>query len=520
MAGKNTDSVVNKGMTHHTLSGLFWLFSSASARSVLRLIITAILARLLTPADFGMVAAAMVVVSFAEIFSLVGIGPSVVQFSSLEPRHVRTSFTISLLFGLLCGGVIALVAPGVAQFYKMTELVFVLRILAINFPLRGTAVVAESLLRRDLQFRKIAATEVVSYGLGYGVVGVLLALMGFGVWALVAATVAQTALRTVILLIMQPHPWSFQFEPAAAKELICLGGGFTSAKVFNYFALNGDSLVVGRWLGADALGFYTRSYNLMTTSVTLFGRVLDNVLFATMSRIQNEPKRLAIAYQRGVALVSLIVLPASTVSFILAPEIVDILLGPNWSEVIVPFQILAVGMLFRTGYKISNTLVRSVGAVYRNAWLQALYAFLVIGGAWVGQHWGLPGVALGVLFALAVHFVLMSQLGLHLMSMSWQDFLAAHVHAVRLAMIVGLEVLGVATILRNLEAPSVVVLVTPLFAVSVTLLILLCFASKFMLGREGMWLLVALIEHSSRFAFLDKFAKDIRNRLRSSMILR
>lgn len=511
MASKNTDSVVNRGMTHRTLSGLFWLFSSASVRSVLRLIITVILARLLTPADFGVVAAAMVVVSFAAIFSLLGIGPSVVQFPNLEPRHVRTGFTISLLFGLLFGGVLALVAPGVAQFYRMTELVLVLRILAVSFPLYGTAVVAESLLRRDLQFRKLAAAEIVSYGLGYGAVGVLMALMGFGVWALVAATIAQTALRTIILLILQPHPWSLQFEPAAAKELIYLGGGFTSAKIFNYFALNGDYLVVGRWLGADALGFYTRSYNLMTTSVTLFGQVLSNVLFATMSRIQDEPKRLAIAYRRGVALVSLVVLPASVVSLLLAAEIVDVLLGPNWSEVIVPFQILAIGMLFRTSYKMSSTLALSVGAVYRNAWLQALYAFLVIGGAWVGQHWGLPGVAWGVLFALAAHFLLLSQLGLQLMSMSWQDFLAAHAHAVRLALITGLEVWGVAVALRNLEAPSVVVLVIPLFAVSVTLLVLLRFAPKFILGREGMWLVVTLVEYgSSRFACFDKFIKGVK----------
>jgi PST family polysaccharide transporter len=178
-------------------------------------------------------------------------------------------------------------------------------------------------------------------------------------------------------------------------------------------------------------------------------------------------------------------------------------------------------MLFRTSYKMSSTLARSVGAVYRNAWLQALYAFLVIGGAWVGQHWGLPGVAWGVLFALAVHFLLLSQLGLQLMSMSWQDFLAAHVHAVRLALITGLEVWGVAVALRNLEAPSVVVLVIPLFAVSVTLLVLLRFAPKFILGREGMWLVVTLAEYgSSRFACFDKFIKGLRNRLQSSMILR
>ena len=107
--------------------------------------------------------------------------------------------------------------------------------------------------------------------------------------------------------------------------------------------------------------------------------------------------RLAAAYLRAVALIALLVLPLSAALILLAPEVVRVALGPRWGLAVAPFQILGIGMLFRTSYKMSDSIARSTGAVYRRAWRQVIYAALVVVGAWVGQHWGIAGVAWGAL---------------------------------------------------------------------------------------------------------------------------
>src|SRR5688572_30526628 len=141
------------------------------------------MARLITPAEFGVVSAALLVIGFSGIFAQLGLGPAIVQRPALEPRHLKTAFAASLYFGIVLGVVVWLTAPLVADFFRTAMLAPVLRVLAVSFPLRGLAVVSESLMQRELRFRWLAARELGSYALGFGLVGPLLALQGRGVWA-------------------------------------------------------------------------------------------------------------------------------------------------------------------------------------------------------------------------------------------------------------------------------------------------------------------------------------------------
>jgi hypothetical protein len=160
----------------------------------------------------------------------------------------------------------------------------------------------------------------------------------------------------------------------------------------NCVALRADQLVVGRWLGAEALGIYGRAYCFVGMPANLFGTVVDRVIFPAMAVVQDRQK-LAEAYSRAVGLVALTTIPLSAVLFALAPEIVRILLGPHWDSVVTPFRILVTVLIFRTSYKMSDSLARATGAVYRRAWRQWLYAGAVFLGAWLGQFWGTAGVA-------------------------------------------------------------------------------------------------------------------------------
>src|SRR5437867_5693208 len=300
--------------------------------------------------------------------------------------------------------------------------------------------------------------EVSSFVVGYGVIGVTLALLGFGVWALVAAEMSKVALYTAILLVVRPPRFTLRPDRKAFAELMYYGSGFTVSKVANYLALQLDNVIVGRWLGAAALGFYGRAYELMAAAPSLLGEPVDKVLFPAMAARQGDVRAIASAYRRGVATMALITLPLSAVLLALAPEAIPALLGPQWMPVIVPFQMLTLGMFLRTSYRISDVVARATGAVYRRAWRQTVYMLCVIAGAWFGRHWGIAGVALGVLGALAVNYVLMAELGLRLARLSRRRFWAAHGPALLTAGVAGVLTWTPGALLRTWGLPPLAVL--------------------------------------------------------------
>lgn len=475
------------GLAHRTFAGFFWSLSGTGGQALLQVLVLAVLARLLTPADFGLVAVAIIVVNFTTTFSELGVGPAIVQRPRLEPRHERVGFTLTLLFGLVAFGAVQLAAPAISGLFRMEALTPVLRLVAVVFLLRSVAVIAEKLLQRELRFRVIAAVQVGSYAVGFGVVGVLLALLGFGVWALAFAYLVQATVAAALLLLVRPHPKRPSLERAAALELLTFGGGFTLARVFNQIALEGDNFVVGRWLGAAALGLYGRAYQLMTMPASLFGAALDKVLFPAMARLQHRRDLLATVYRRGVALIALLTLPASAVLFLVAPEFIAVLLGPGWEAVVPPFRVLVLGMLFRTSYKMSDSLARATGAVYRRAWRQGVYAAAVVAGAWIGRGWGLTGVTVGVLVALSINFTLMAQLSLTLTDLRARDLVAVHLRALLPTVVLALAGGAAAALLRDAGAAPLLVLVGTGASALGAGLALLWAAPATTLGEDGLW---------------------------------
>lgn len=464
---------------------MFWTASSNGLNAVLKVVVLIVLARLLSPAEFGIVSAALIVIGFSAIFSQLGLGPALVQRTQLEPRHISTAFAASVIIGLLLAGVLWVTAPAVARFFHMENSVEVLRALAWIFPIKGLSGVAECLVQRELKFRWLATRDVLSYGLGYGLVGIVLAWNGWGVWSLVVAQMTQTVLNTAILLSVRPPALRPLPSRRAFVELMNFGAGFTAARVANFMANQGDNLVVGRVLGPQALGIYTRAYQLMAVPTTLFGDVLDRVLFPTMAKVQNDPPRLAGAYLQAVASIALVMLPIGVVMTVLAPEVVVTLLGPKWVEVIPPFQVFAIGLLFRTSYKMSDSISRATGAVYRRAWRQAIYASLVFVGAWVGSRWGVTGVSIGVLASLLINFFLMADLSLTVAHTTWRRFIEAHVPAILTALLAGGTTWLSITLLRHSEAGPLLRLLGALLATTAAMGLALWTIPRPLLGPYG-----------------------------------
>jgi PST family polysaccharide transporter len=474
-----------RGLTPRTVGNMAWVAWGSGATGLLKVLVLVVLTRLLAPADFGLASAALVVIAFSLNFSQLGLGPALIHRPDLQPRHVSSAFFASICLGILTAAIVWLAAPMIARFFRMEHLTPVVRGLALVFPISGIATVPESLLQRDLRFRLLANRDVVAYGIGYGLVGVGLALLGLGVWALVWAHLAQVAVRTAILLRASPSLIPGRPTWRSFVELMDYGVGQSLSRVGVIMANQADNLVVGRWLGAVRLGEYSRAYQLMSVPTGMLGDVLDKVLFPTMARVQDDPRRLGAAFLQGTAVLALVTLPVGVVAAVLAPELVTVAFGSRWAGLVAPFQVLALGMMFRTCYRMSDSLSRATGKVYRRAWRQGLFAGLVFFGALVGQTRGIVGVASGVLLAFFLNYLSMSQLSLQITQVSWGRFVQVQLPAVRLSLVVGTLTMATMLGMRQTGLPPAAALAAGVLAAVGSGLAAAWVAPTLALGHEG-----------------------------------
>src|SRR5262249_48614827 len=215
-----------------------------------------------------------------------------------------------------------------------------------------------------------------------------------------------------------------------AQQLLNFGFGQTLARLATFAAQNGDYFVVSRWLGTTALGYYSRAYQLMCLPIYQFSSILNAVLFPAYATIQTDPERLQRGYLGSICLSAIVVFPALTTMGVVATELMTGAFGPQWAPAAAPLQILcAAGACFCI-YNLADSLVRARGAVYLKFFYHSIYALAVFGGAIAGSRWGITGVAIGVVGANGLVYLLMARLSLRLTGSGWRLFLLAQLPAV------------------------------------------------------------------------------------------
>ncbi|WP_224406184.1 lipopolysaccharide biosynthesis protein [Afifella sp. IM 167] len=463
------------------------MFSGAGAESVLKILVIAVLARILTPAEFGIVSAAMAIVALAEIFGQIGVPPAIVQIRELTERHIRVGFTVAILSGLLVGGAVYYLAPVAATMFQIPEVEPVVAVLALAFPIKAVAVVSEALLRREMRFRVLATLTLLSYLVGYSLVSVVLALLGFGVWSLVAGVLAQFALMSAGTLYYSPHAMRPLYDWPALKTFGRFGFGITLSRLGNYIGSNIDYVIVGRFLGVEALGLYSRAYQMLLQPTNLIGKAGENVLFPALASIQTDMERTVRAYYRALALIVAIALPLSAYLVVVAPQVIHLMLGSQWDGVILPFRILVLFLCFRMGYKVTVAILRAQGAVYRLAFWQWLYAISITAGAMIGQLFGIAGVAAGVSLAIMASFIigLLATRKIVALSLSRVALMLAR-HGL-VAIVVGAAAYGGLAAIADYSLPSIIEIGVSGVAAGIALLAL-WFIVPSLFGDEGKWI--------------------------------
>ena len=347
-------------LTGRTLAGLKWAGLSAAGQALLTVSILAVLARLLTPEDFGLVAIAMIFVTAAHNLGHRNIGAAIVQRAELTERHIAAGVTLSIAAGAVFAGAVWALAPVAGRFFGEPAVAPISRALSVAVICTGFATVPEFLWRRDLRFRALTAAELVAQAFGYGAVAIAMALLGYGVWALVAGTVMRHAVFAAAVLAAGPRLPRPGLSRREAGELLGAVAGFSSVAAFNLIGNQGSRLVVARLLGATPLGYYTRATALSSLSGHL-GRIVGKVLFPAMARRQRRTDRLGAAYLHGVEILSWLALPGGLLLAVCAGEVVAVVLGAQWTAAVPVLQILAIGTAFRIGAILNAPLARAMG---------------------------------------------------------------------------------------------------------------------------------------------------------------
>ena len=246
-----------KGLARRTRQGISWTAAGALGGNLVRLAVYAALGRILSRTEFGIVAAAMTVIQLGNTLKDLGVGIALVQRKELEPEHVEAAFTFSVVLGVVLGGAMFAGADLFARFYGIEPSVAIIRLLSSLFILRGVSLVPGFMCRRNMRFRALAIVDLVSYVFG-SAVAVGLALGGAGAWSLAWGYVVETTLTVGMLVYLAPPPWRLGLHKRHLRDLLGFGMGQSAANLANYFANNGDYMVVGHFLGAAQLGLYQR----------------------------------------------------------------------------------------------------------------------------------------------------------------------------------------------------------------------------------------------------------------------
>jgi O-antigen/teichoic acid export membrane protein len=452
----------------------------------------AVLARLLTLEAYGVFAAAMIFVGIVKSGLVqAGFPAAVIQRQDLTPLHVRNAFTGMLLLHILAAILIWTGSGVIAAFFEMPELTTILRALCVTILVNPVLAMSIALLKRRKRFRLLAMTDVTASVFANTAVAIALAWAGFGVWALVISNITWALAQTLITFAFA----RFSLVPAITshmRDLLRMSMGMTLFGALAVFTGHAAKFVIGRILGADALGVFSRSTRVLDFPKNLLGS--SHVLFPVMADMNDDTARMARGYLRSIALCSLAAAPLTVLICHGAEGLILLLLGQRWTAAVEPTAILSLGLAFGLGNQVAIAVFMALGRVQDLVVRQFIYAVLIIGGSLIGSRWGLAGICVGILASGAVCYVLSIHLANRLLTVGWSAFAKANLPAVLLALpVLGVLVLGESLVWRDLQ-PIVQFPIEAAVAGAVVYVACILKPTWF-LGPDGVWLLTELRLH-------------------------
>lgn len=376
------------------VSGIKWTTASTMGRRVLGLVANIVFARLLAPADFGLVAMAGVLLGFVDIFKDLGTGAALVREKEVRPGLLSSVFWLNCCFGLAVTLLMFAMSPLVAGFYQETRVQPVLAAMALSFVLSSLSIVHTSLLMREMAFERLAKVELAASVLSYAI-GIGAALLGHGVWSLVYQVIANAALGTLFAWSVSRWRPRLVFAWSEIRGITGYSLNLAGYNIFYYFSQNIDNLLIGRFLGSEALGLYDLAYKLMTFPMQAISAVFGRVMLPYYARAQDDLPRFRQAFLRVAGAIAFITFPMMVGLLAVREHFVFAVFGAAWAPVIPLLAMFAPLAAIRSVLTTTGSIYVATGHTGLQLRWGMLSNLIVLAGLALGLKWGIVGVAAG-----------------------------------------------------------------------------------------------------------------------------
>jgi O-antigen/teichoic acid export membrane protein len=334
-----------------------WTASGQALSLTLQLVSTLVLVRLLTPREFGIAAIATVTTGFVATIMDVGLAASLVQAPTLEMRHVAAARVASVVVGVALMLAAIGLAPALAAVYGTQEAIPLLRVLAVTFPLNAFAATSRAVLTREKKFDRLVKGELRVVAAAHAA-ALATAALGAGAWALAVQGVVAATMSSLTFGLWRTRT---RASLSSLRLLGSFGIKLSAYNLLNYVARHADDVLVARYLSPSELGFYSRAYALLLFPLNQLSSVVGRVVWAALARKQSSVKEVRRDYFRAVQVVTTIAVPGAAYVGLSAPDIVPLLLGPQWLPIVTTLQILAAVGALQSFFATTGWLLQALG---------------------------------------------------------------------------------------------------------------------------------------------------------------
>lgn len=369
----------------------------------IHLVSTVVLARLLTPDDYGTLTMVMAVTAFAGLFRDLGLSSAAVQKKHLTNAQQSNLFWLNVAMGAALTAIVAAASPLVAWFYGKDELVPITLALSLSFLIGSLGTQHAVRLVRDMKFARKAIATITGSLVSLGV-AVTCAYQNLAYWSLVWGSLAGAVTTTLLLLLLSPFYPSWFKRGAGIREMIGFGANVTAFDIVNYFQRNLDNILIGRFWGPGELGLYGKAYSLLMLPINSIRGPINAVAFPVLSKLQDRPDEFRDYYLKTTTLIALLSMPMAAFLFISAKPVIALVLGPGWLGVAPIFSWLALAAFIQPASGFAGSLLLSLGQASRYFSCGFFNAALVSISFVIGVRWG--GIGVAIAYAIVNYLIL------------------------------------------------------------------------------------------------------------------
>ena len=380
-------------LKNQVISGLRWSAGVRILSQSFTWAVTLIVVRLLTPADYGLLAMAMIFVGLLSRFAELGLGPAVVQRPEIDTHLLRKAFGLILLIHASLSLLLFLAAPMISAFMDEPRLIPLVRVLSALFLVAAFQVVPEALLQRRLEFRRQSLNDFWSVIVG-SIVILAAALAGWGVWALVLGTFTTQLGKSIGLNRIAPFPHWPDFSLRGTRQLLVFGGNLTGSLFLWFIFMQADVFIAGKWLGKEVLGYYAVAMHLASLPNQRLAGIINQIAFPAFSRMQHDLRQVTSVLLTGLRVLAFVSFPMLWGISSVAPEAVAVVFGPKWTQATFPLLVLSLVMPLRMVSVFIPNALQGIGRADLLLYNNLVAAILMPIAFFAGVHWGLEGLTL------------------------------------------------------------------------------------------------------------------------------